>query len=373
MPSATNLKSKIFRHLSNLPGWRTNRKIVVFESDDWGSIRMPSKEEFNNLLKAGIRVDKDHYNRFDALESNADLEALFEVISGFKDKNGNHPAFTGVCVVANPDFEKIKASGFKEYFYESFSETLKRYPTHDRVLDLWKEGAEKRLFLPQFHGREHLNVQRWLRDLQTGNPHTLLAFENRLWGIYSPLIRFEYQAAFDIDTPEDLPYMHEVLKEGVELFKNILGYQPTFFVPTNGPFNLALEKTLHENGIRYIMLDKLQKEPLGSGKYKSHIRWLGKKNKFGQIALSRNGAFEPAAGSKDWVDSCLKDIEIAFRMKKPATISTHRVNYIGFLETGNRNQNLNLLKILIQTIIKKWPEVEFMTSPELGQIIEPGK
>ena len=60
-------------------------------------------------------------------------------------------------------------------------------------------------------------------------------------------------------------------------------------------------------------------------------------------------------------------------MKKPATIITHRVNYIGFLETGNRNQNLNLLKILIQTILKKWPEVEFMTSPELGQIIEPGK
>ena len=32
------------RNLSNLPGWRTSRKIVVIESDDWGTIRMPSNK-----------------------------------------------------------------------------------------------------------------------------------------------------------------------------------------------------------------------------------------------------------------------------------------------------------------------------------------
>jgi hypothetical protein len=368
-----SLKQTISRHLSNLPGWRTNRKIVVIESDDWGSIRMPSKEAFNNLLKAGIPVDKSHYNRFDALESNADLEALLEVVSIYKDKNGNHPVFTGVCVVANPDFEKIKESGFKEYFYEPFSETLKRYPVHDRVLDLWKEGAEKRLFVPQFHGREHLNVQRWMRDLQAENPHTLVGFENQLWGFTSEKIKKGYQAAFDLDFPEDLPYLQDVLSEGIDLFKHLLGFRPSFFVPTNGPFNLALEKTLHEKGIRYVMLDKFQKEPLGNGKYKTHIRWLGKKNKFGQIALSRNAGFEPSAGGKDWVDSCMKDIVFAFRMRKPATISTHRVNYIGFLEPSNRDRSLKLLKELLGKILKKWPDVEFMTSPELGDLISKTK
>ena len=38
------LKQIISHNLLNIPGWRTKRKLVVIESDDWGAIRMPSKE-----------------------------------------------------------------------------------------------------------------------------------------------------------------------------------------------------------------------------------------------------------------------------------------------------------------------------------------
>ena len=41
-----NLKQTITHNLLNIPGCRTNRHIVVIESDDWGSIRMPSKEVY---------------------------------------------------------------------------------------------------------------------------------------------------------------------------------------------------------------------------------------------------------------------------------------------------------------------------------------
>jgi hypothetical protein len=346
---------------------------VVIESDDWGSIRMPSKEAFNNLTRAGIQVERSHYNRFDSLECNRDLESLFEVIAAFKDKDGNHPVFTGVCVVSNPEFQKIREAGYRQYYSEPFSETLKRYPAHDKVLELWKEGAEKRLFIPQFHGREHLNVQRWLRDLQVQNKHTLVAFENQLWGINSPLIPKGYQAAFDLDFPEDLDYLQTVIKEGIDLFEKLMEYPAKFFVPTNGPFNLKLEEILYKKGIRYIMLDKRQKEPLGNGKYKTHYRYLGKRNRFGQIYLSRNAGFEPFAEGNDCVGKCLKDIEIAFRMRKPATISTHRVNYVGFLDPLNRNRGLKQLSALFDKILKTWPEVEFMTSVELGDLISKNK
>jgi hypothetical protein len=36
----SEIKQNLSRNLSNLPGWRTNRHIIVMESDDWGSIRM---------------------------------------------------------------------------------------------------------------------------------------------------------------------------------------------------------------------------------------------------------------------------------------------------------------------------------------------
>lgn len=99
-----NFRSSLARHLVNYKGWQTTRKIIVIESDDWGSIRMPSKEIYDNLLKSGIRVDRCPYNRYDSLASEEDLSALFDVLTSFRDMNGNHPVITANTVVANPDF-----------------------------------------------------------------------------------------------------------------------------------------------------------------------------------------------------------------------------------------------------------------------------
>jgi hypothetical protein len=372
------IRNTIIKNLSNIPGWHTDRKFVVFESDDWGSIRMPSNETRNLLIEKSVIPNNNisHYYLYDALESNDDLSLLFEILQSFRDGNGNHPVFTGVNVVANPDFDRIRDCNFEKYYYEPFTRTLARYPKHDKVLNLWKEGVERKLFVPQFHGREHLNVTAWMNALLKGKPKTRIAFNNYLSGIDPVVIgesNLQYQAAYHINEATEINYLKQVLNEGILLFNRLLGYKPTFFVPPNGYFNLSLLETLQELGIKYIMLSKIQREPLGSNKYKTHIRWLGKKNRFGQIALSRNASFEPSSGRKDWVDGCMHDIELAFKWKKPATISTHRVNYIGYLNPDNRGRNLRLLKSLISKLLKKWPDVEFMTSPELGALIEKHK
>lgn len=372
------LKSLLRVHASNIPGWRTKRKIVVIESDDWGSIRMSSQDAFNCLLKSGVPVDKSHYNINDSLECNKDLEALFETLTKFKDKTGRPPVMTGVNIMANPVFEKIKASGYTEYFYEPYTETLKRYPAHDKVYELWREGIVRRLFVPIFHGREHLNVLRWLSELKKGNESVLLAFDRFVTGIGKG-INGEHipdlQAAFDIDSPDALPYLKDVLNTGLDLFEQLYGYKAKYFVPTNGPFNNSLEPVLRDNGIVYVNSGKVQLEPLGNGQYKKNIRFLGQRNMLGQIYLTRNCFFEPAATGYevpvgyDWLDYCLKEIEIAFKWHKPATISSHRVNYTGFLHPENRERGLKQLTELLSRMLKRWPDIEFMTSVELGDLI----
>ena len=281
-------------------------------------------------------------------------------------------------MVANPVFDKIKENGYMEYVYEPYTETCKRYNNHDRVYDLWKKGIEERLFVPIFHGREHLNVQRWLRALRNGNQSTLFAFECGVTGIYNGINNEpipEFQAAFDIDTVADLPYQKEVIKTGLDLFEQLYGYRSKYFVPTNGPFNNSLEKDLFEAGIKYINTGKKQREPLGDGQYRINTRYLGTKNQYGQIYLTRNCFFEPSANGDEspadwkWVDSCLKEIEIAFRWHKPATISSHRVNYIGYLHPENRENGLRQLSELLSRMLKRWPDIEFMTSSELGDLI----
>ena len=182
-----NNYKEVIKNISNIPGWRTNRKIVVIESDDWGSIRMPSKKVFNTLKNNGIPVEKSPYCKFDSLESNEDLEALFEVLTSFKDINGSHPIITANTVVANPDFEKIEESSYKKYFYEPFTETLKRYPNHNKVLNLYQEGIANNVFFPQFHGREHVNIELWFKLLKT-DKNFKLAFKHNMWGLSNDVL-----------------------------------------------------------------------------------------------------------------------------------------------------------------------------------------
>ena len=360
--------------LKNIPGYLTSRKIVVVESDDWGSIRMPSKDVYNYLIIKGARIENDRYNRYETLECNDDLTKLYDVLTSFRDKNGKHPVITAVNVVANPDFEKIRQSGFNEYHYEPFTETLKRYPAHDQVYKLWKEGIEKRLFVPQFHGREHLNVRRWMRALQSGHKGEMEAFGLGLTGlhpaVYSPF-KGEYQGAFEFDTQEDLEYLKDVISDGINLFENLCGYRPLVFVPTNGPLSKQLEPVLAENGIKFIQTARfLYKEPLLNGKVKHHIRYLGRKNKLGQRYFIRNCVFEPnAEPGFDWVGKCLKEMDSIFAWHKPVIITSHRVNYSGFLDPENRSTGLKMLHNLFAGMLSKWPDIEFITSAELGELM----
>lgn len=90
----------------------------------------------------------------------------------------------------------------------------------------------------------------------------------------------------------------------------------------------------------------------------------------GLCYLTRNVFFEPSYNeNNNCVDDTMKEIEIAFRWRKPAIISSHRVNYVGRIDENNRANGLNQLNLLLKAILKKWPDVEFMSTNELGVLI----
>jgi len=373
----THLKYKIRRYLSNLPGWRSGRKLLVIESDDWGSIRMPTSKAREHLIENGVIRGSHRMNRWDTLATVTDLSDLFEVLGRHKDKDGKPAVLTPVTITGNPDFERIKGDDFEHYYYEPFTRTLDRYYGEgNEILEVWKEGVENGIFQPQFHGREHLNVAEWMRALQRNDKKTRLGFDHGFWGFKlngsndAPID--SYQAAFDLYDPDDLDIQSVSITEGLNLFESIFGYKATFFVPPNGPFNNTLEETAAREGIKYVSKSKMQTEPLGHGKTRNVYHKLGKINNFGQTYLTRNCIFEPSLEGKDWVDSCLNDINIAFNMHKPAVISTHRVNFIGVLEESNRSRGLKQLDQLLSSVTKKWPEAEFISSAQLGDIISNG-
>jgi hypothetical protein len=369
-------RKAIIKNLSNIPGWRTRRSLVIFESDDWGTIRTSSIDAVNRLRAKGIdfkTLDALRYSYNDTLASVEDLSALFDVLTSVKDSNNSPAVFTAISLVANPDFEAIRNSGFHQYFYEPFTETLKRFSGCEGSFELWKQGISLGLFFPQFHGREHLNIISWMHALKNGHLETLDVFNEGMWGYVNEFYdgrKINYQEAFNIHDPAEIYFLEDVLKDGLNLFEKLFGYRAKLFVAPNGPLPNILEKSLADNGISFISQSKIQQEPLGYGKTRRVFHYMGMKNRRNQIYLTRNCFFEPGSDSKyDWVDSCLFDIERAFKWRKPAIISTHRVNYIGSLNIENRKKGLNLLKMLLQRIKSRWPEVEFLSSDKLGSII----
>ncbi|MDR3610677.1 MAG: hypothetical protein P4L27_08950 [Ignavibacteriaceae bacterium] len=370
------LKKTVLNKFINVFGWKTKRRIIVIESDDWGSIRMPSKEVYQSLLKAGVPVDQDPYNRYDSLASESDLANLFEVLSAFKDRYGNHPVFTANCTVVNPDFEKIKSSGFQEYHYELFTETLKKYPGHANSFELWQQGISQKLFYPQFHGREHLNINRWMNALKQDSKITRLAFDIGLFGIKTEMshnIRSSYLAALDFDSGSEAANLKIILTEGLNLFEQLFGYRADSFIAPCYTWSRSFEPVLFNAGIRYLKGNFIQAEPVhssGNIKFNKLYHYIGQSNKSGQYYLIRNCEFEPGQNENiDWVNYCLCRIDNAFKWQKPASISTHRLNYIGFIDHTNTDRNLPLLKNLFYEILKRWPDVEFMTSSQLGNLI----
>lgn len=376
-----NLKKFISRNLTNACGWRTDRKIIVIESDDWGTIRMPNAQTKREYERLGYSVSQNPYCTFDTLADSEDLETLFKTLSEFKDKNGNNAIVTFNTVVANPDFIKIKDSNFEEYWYEPFTETLKRYYPNDNVFDLWKQGIKDKLIKPQFHGREHVNVPLWLEELKRNNKPLLDAFHLNFWGIpkeiYKPL-GLNIQASFDSNEPEHINFYKDSIADGLKMFRNLFGFKSTTFIANNYTWSDNLNSILNDNGIKGFQSMKYQKLPFKNIANKERPKttvYGGKVNEIGQIYLVRNCVFEPSQYNRgfDNIGNCIKQIEQAFFFKKPAIIASHRLNFIGQLSKKNRTENLRQFNILLNTILKKWPSVEFLTSDELVEIIQNGK
>ena len=366
-----NLKDILF----SIPGWTTRRKIVVFESDDWGSIRITSRKNYDRLLKHDLLSMNSAYDNYDCLENRQDLESLFNTLSLIKDINGNHPVFTFNFVMGNPDFDTIRQNSFEKYFFEHFLTSYNKY-YGDIPDELLNKGFSEKFFVPQFHAREHLNSQLWIKDLKNGISRTRKAFDYEFFGLKtdtSSQFQNHYLAAYQAENSMELNRVSEIVNEGLEMFSSTFQFDSKSFTACNYVWPKELEKYLSSKGVLFFQGQRAQLIPDFSNKGKIRVQrhYMGQQNNLGQYYLIRNVLFEPSSNkSFDWVSSALNQINWAFRFRKPAIISSHRMNFVGSLDCKQRDRNLNDLIILLRLLKKNWPEIEFMSSLELFDVIK---
>jgi hypothetical protein len=334
---------------------------------------MPSKLIYDKLLTSGVAVDDNYFSKYDCLENEKDLTDLFEVLSSFKDINGNHLCITANTIVANPDFQKIKANGFTKYEYELFTETYKRYEQHN-AFSIWQEGIKNHLLFPQFHGREHINPTEWMKVLKLGDKNEIMAFDNEvllgLNNVNGSQIFLNYTGAFNFESPQEEQSFKKIIEEGIEHFNTIFGFVSKSFVAPCGIKNDNLDNVLHKNGVEYFQVGR-QLEPDGKGGVIAKNRYWGHTNKLNQLYWRRNGTFEPSRDWHfNWEDSVMEDAKYAFRWGKPLVLNSHRVNYSGGVDPKNRENTLILLSKIVKKLQAKYPNLEFMSSDQLGDLIK---
>jgi len=362
-------------HLAtNLRGWKTDRKLLVIESDDWGAIRMPSRQAWERLLAAGIRVDRSRYDNLDCLESGDDFQALMNVIAAHRDASGRPATFTFNTVMGNPDFEAIAHDSFERFHHQGMFDSYRHF--HGENLEpMWREAIRRNLIRPQLHAREHLNAPLWMRDLQAGHHETRLAFDHRFYGLKTrtgSTRQKNYLAACWPDSPGHMQEIINTVEDGTEQFKTTFGYRSKTFIGCNYVWPDALEERLADQGVQLLQSQRshFQPDPERNGATNIRRHYTGQKNRHGQRYSVRNVLFEPYLDENtDWTRKALAEISQAFRLKRPAIICSHRINYVSGMNLKHRDRSLRQLDSLLGQVRKRWTDVEFITSDELSDLL----
>jgi hypothetical protein len=372
-----NAARSLLDEVKHIPGWRTGEKLVVFAVDDYGTVRLDSASARDRMEARGLRFST-RFDRLDAVETRDDVELLFDVLSSVTDGNGRHAVFTPYALSANPDFEALQADA-SEYRYKPVDRTFVRLAAeqpqaYEGAWDLWLQGTRDGLLRPQFHGREHLNVELLERQLRAKDAVLMLNIANRSMAALNdeptlPGVSFTH--AYNFYDRAELPRHHDTITGGLRLFEQIYGHPSTTFTPPAQRLDPELHETLERNGVRAIHKPLFQRRRIHRDTYVRELNWLGRRRGQGHTIIVRNVLFEP--NDKPGVDSvglALQQIAAAFRWRKPAVVSSHRVNYCGHIDESNRTRGLADLKRLFQSIVTRWPDVQFIGADELVTRIE---
>lgn len=366
------IKRKLIANAKNiLSGARVKKKIVVFESDDWGSQRLSGADALKGLLREELLENPCKNDQVDTIARPEDLSILFGLLSSYKGRDGECAKLTPYFNPVNPDFTRIKESGYQEYYYETFIDILDREGVGGTVKQMWNSALGEHIVSPQYHGREHLTFPVWMEALRSNESNARKSFE------------YHYYASSDLSLPpkaskflSSMFFRNEMQKkqiadalvDGINIMGDIFSQKPSVFAPPNGVSHPYFDLVLAEKGIKAVH-NPNRWEPDGNGNVyqaKSH----GCYNSCGQLIYARNCVFEPVDVSYDAVDYCLTQIQGAFNWHKAAIISTHRLNYVGGIEKDNREKGIRELDRLLKAICSNWPDVQFMTTDQYINLVK---
>lgn len=352
-------------------GYRTDKHYVVFESDDWGAIRIPSKSVLNSFRKKFPEYSLDHYQLYDGLERASDVEELSELLKGYSTLFfSSSPVFTLNFATANPDFKRCTSEKCIHFEYETIDKTYYSYGEGSSILDYIRCGRDETALHPQLHGREHLNATVWLNNAAKDSA---VDFSKSFGMVGVDNVRYN-----GIDALNGTNYLIDkstYLADSARIFNSLFGFVSKSFIPPCYVSDTSCEQLAMNLGVNTIQSSTTRNVPKANNRLVVYPNVFGKTSTKGQCRLIRNVQFEPSKSfyqgeqSDDCVDRAFAEIEMAFSRRQPAVVCTHRVNYTSRVDQAHRIFSLTALKKLLDRLSIKYPDCIFITSDQLGELI----
>jgi hypothetical protein len=111
----------------------------------------------------------------------------------------------------------------------------------------------------------------------------------------------------------------------------------------------------------------------GQGRQIMHNGYLLEDAGSGEKYLIRSCSFSP--GPPNGVDGkeCFAQIRKSFMRQLPAVIDTHRIYYASAINPEMAERTLSELDALLSEVERAYPDVRYLTSTELGELLTEGR
>ena len=353
-----------FQELLPVKGFCFDRPIVLMQSDDWGRAGLRDREGFEQLQSAGLELGERPYD-FYSLETAEDISALRHLLRRHRDSTGRPPCMGVNFLVANLDFKKMAAHGFREIHLLPLAEGLPDGWNRPGLLRAYSDCVAEGVFYPALHGTTHFcraAVERHLND--AGERGELL---RQLWHagtpyIYwrMPWIGYEY---WEPEKPEDERFLSaeiqsELIGTAVGAFAKLFSAVPRSACAPGYRANEDTHRAWAEYGIRVAQNGSGGLTPPHSDRH-------------GMLQLYRNVDFEPAVDPAFSVESCVHHAEDCFARGIPAIVSVHSINFHSSVKDFC-SHTLKCLDQFLSAIEAKHSDVLYLHDEDLYNVVSKG-
>jgi hypothetical protein len=338
--------------------------VVIIESDDWGP---GPAEQAGRLVEISAMLSR-YGNPLQAAECPLLGQGGVARSAGVV-RSGRCPVMTIGVVLGAPDAAAIQQGDFEHYQRVTLADSRYR-----ELLTVFQNGVRQGVFALQLHGMEHLwpptfmrlaqqngEVRRWLEQGDHAETETLPPAVQSRWIDGSTLP----------SQPLDATAIATAVREEVTTFREIFGQPPTVAVPPTFIWNRIVERAWAAAGIEWVMTPGRRYTGRNAqGQPASVDRQMlnGESGDGGARYLVRDIYFEPILGHR--AEQALTEIRRRWRLGRPALLEMHRSN---FLSEGSVHQHsLQELERLLDSVLREWPQVRFMSTEELGQAYRQG-